>query len=617
MGHLEFQTLIVKNVRTFSGQHELPLNSIGLNLLRGRNAQEPSLGANDAGKTTLWDTFSWVLWGRTPDGLRGADLRPWGGSPKKAGPTAGSVILTHDDARHEVSRVDKTNGLRLDGKAVGQPDIDRLVMPFELATNTILLAQARALFYDKPPREKLDLFADALNLQRWDVRSDFADTKLKALIAANAGLIAERDAKEAVLDDAERAMSVALEKSDAWQQAQGAKIDDYKVQLAEAEKLLEHQAKLKAEADLKYDGAGTEAKALKSEITQLLDSRDAVDRKILQLEAQRDQATKERDKLAGSLKGLTKTGKCPTCQQPVTNKNFDKHKAELEKTLAELDDLLKKGLQKLRSLEKEVATFHRAIKLARDRETEFLIKADEGLSTLRRLGDSITKLEARTQTLKFTIANEEKTKNQHYEQYQAHKDAVARLKRELKEIGDDIKHNDALIARTQPWVKGFKEIKLLIVDETLEELELAANSMLPELGLNGWEVLYDIEKETKSGGIQRALNVSVLSPGNDKPVKWEVWGGGAGQRLRIAGSLSLSDVLLARAGISTNLEILDEPARHMSKEGVRDLCDALSARAAGLQRCIWFVDHMSIESDRFAEVCTVVKDGRGSRLVRG
>jgi DNA repair exonuclease SbcCD ATPase subunit len=170
------------------------------------------------------------------------------------------------------------------------------------------------------------------------------------------------------------------------------------------------------------------------------------------------------------------------------------------------------------------------------------------------------------------------------------------------------------IVRAQFWVKGFKDVRLYIIEEVLQELELATNAALEDVGLLGWEVKYDIEKETKSGTIQRGLNVTILRPGLKERVRWESWSGGEGQRLRVVGALSLSEVLLDHAGVRTSLEVLDEPAHFMAPDGVRDLTDYLAWRAQGLERSTFYIDHMSIDSARFTSVMTVTKTKDGAHV---
>src|SRR4029077_19584673 len=121
--------------------------------------------------------------------------------------------------------------------------------------------------------------------------------------------------------------------------------------------------------------------------------------------------------------------------------------------------------------------------------------------------------------------------------------------------------------------------QLYVITEVLQELEFVSNAMLADVGLEDWQIKFSIEKETQAGTLQSGLHVTILSPSNDKPVRWKCWSGGEGQRLRLVGALALSDVLLNHAGITTNLEVLDEPTSHLSQEGVRDLLPFLAERA--------------------------------------
>ena len=97
-------------------------------------------------------------------------------------------------------------------------------------------------------------------------------------------------------------------------------------------------------------------------------------------------------------------------------------------------------------------------------------------------------------------------------------------------------------------------------------------------------------------------------------MKWESWSGGERQRLKLVGTLALSDVLLSKAGVAANLEILDEPALYWSAAGVHDLCAFLSDRARETKRSIFFVEHSASESAHFSKVVTVVKDRKGAYI---
>jgi DNA repair exonuclease SbcCD ATPase subunit len=164
------------------------------------------------------------------------------------------------------------------------------------------------------------------------------------------------------------------------------------------------------------------------------------------------------------------------------------------------------------------------------------------------------------------------------------------------------------LKRTRYWVKGFREVKLYIIEEILDELELASNAMCDELGLVGWEIRYDVERETKSGSLTRGINVSILSPENKNPVRFEVWSGGETQRLRLIGAIALSNVLLSHAGVECPLMVFDEPTEHLSQEGINDVVDILADYARSRQSTIYYTDHRVIQSSRFAGTLTVTRN---------
>jgi len=87
------------------------------------------------------------------------------------------------------------------------------------------------------------------------------------------------------------------------------------------------------------------------------------------------------------------------------------------------------------------------------------------------------------------------------------------------------------------------------------------------------------------------------------------------QRWMLAVTFGLSEVLLARAGILPNIEMLDEPTQHLSQAGIDDLLDHLKQRAIDAQRAIYFIDHRALDRGAFDGVIQIEKDQAGSRLV--
>jgi DNA repair exonuclease SbcCD ATPase subunit len=616
MTTLQFENLTVQNFQTFIGKHKFALadSGAGLVFMRGRNRLEPSLQANDAGKTTLWNALCWCLYGSTIDGLRSPDVRPWDAwNVGEDASTAVRVGFLMDGKERDVERCTVPNALKLDGKTCGQGDIDRLLQMSKFVfCHTILMGQGQPLFFDLEPREAMALFGEGLNLARWDTRSQFAKEECDRLEKKLAKYDGELIATKASLEDARHNMTRVKKQSDEWEAGNKATIRALTAKLTEAQKELKEQGKFKDDATLAYDGAGTELKALQQEISQLRASYDAAHEKKLRHEGLISSLKRDKERREKELKSLGEADECPTCGQEITGTSLDKHKKELKREIANLNAQIEKGVPK--AITKEIETFIRSIGQSRGSEAKFKEKADDAFSGLQRLSGLVATLDANVKNMRERIEEAERATNTYHAQYVSFKADVKELKGVVEDIEADIARAQRTLDRTRPWIKGFKDIRLLVVDQVLKELEFVTNSILVDLGLDGWTVKYDIERETKSGGMQRGLHVSVLSPRNKAAVKWKCWGGGVGQRLRIAGALSLSEILLNHAGVVCNLEVLDEPSRHMSKSGVRDLCDYLADRAIKTNKTIFYVDHMSVESDKFTDVVTIVKDESGSRI---
>ena len=146
------------------------------------------------------------------------------------------------------------------------------------------------------------------------------------------------------------------------------------------------------------------------------------------------------------------------------------------------------------------------------------------------------------------------------------------------------------------------------------QLEVQVNAALMQLGLLDWSMTFAIDSENKSGGTRRGFSVLVNAPHSDGPVPWEAWSGGESQRLRLAGQLGLSSLIMEFSGASCNLEVYDEPSTWLSSKGITDLLDTLSSRAQSLGKSIWVVDHRSLEYGGFTKVLKVVKTVQGSKM---
>jgi DNA repair exonuclease SbcCD ATPase subunit len=160
------------------------------------------------------------------------------------------------------------------------------------------------------------------------------------------------------------------------------------------------------------------------------------------------------------------------------------------------------------------------------------------------------------------------------------------------------------------WNGAFKEIRMGVIDDTLAELEMTVSRHAGMLGLSDWGIRFETERETKRG-VSYGFQVYLYPPDMDEPVKWESYSGGESQRWQLAVAPGLSEVLLARAGVSPNIEIYDEPTRGMSAEGIEDLLEHLRTRALEFGRVLYLCDHHSLHRGAFDGILEVVKEKTG------
>jgi DNA repair exonuclease SbcCD ATPase subunit len=503
-----------------------------------------------------------------------------------------------------VSRTAYPNLLTLDGDHVGQDQVVEAVgLTFEAFTNTVLLGQGQPLFFDLTPKAKMDLFSDVLSLQRWEQRAKLASDRAAELESQGCMLEGTLIGVRAGQVELRGLLKAAKADYLAWDREKRARTKVDERELSQARERLKAASAKLDEADVVFDGSAAEVKAIDKENRRL-----RVEVSDLKARVHGERIAREtRLKVARDEIALLSGKACPTCGQNLTTEEVTRHRVKLKKEIAELEKNPPRP-PKLAKLEKQLTNLELAYNTLASRMSE----AEAVVYTQT---TTVASLRAKLAQLERSASERDETVNPHEAALRDLRERAERLKAERLAHAKEIAKLRRRLERTRFWVRGFKDVRLYVIDEVLHELQLTTNAALEEMGLAGWEVQYAVEKETKSGTIQRGLNVSVLSPTNREPVRWECWSGGEGQRLRLLGALALSQVLLNYAGLQTNLEVLDEPTQHLSAEGVRDLCDWLSMRARHVGKQTWYVDHQSVESARFASVTTVVKARRGGARI--
>ena len=546
MKRIEFVKLQATDFKVFRDfTFEFAAFGPGCHGIRGRNNVQPRLGSNGVGKSSLWDALCFVLYGRTAKRLRSTDVQPYGSrnNPKV------TLWLNVDGKPHLIERCAVPHTLTLTGNPCNQERIDSLLgISFDLFLHTVLLAQGCPLFLDLEPRFKLSLLTDVLRLHRFEDYSKRASTALGKLDADKQRLIMRSESVCGGIAEVGRELARVRSQSEAFRETKANELAELRQHLANTELLMQ-------EATAEAGKAHTAFKASHAHV-------DEAYKGLMQARAKAE--------LAMVLKRNTiklKIGDpCPTCHQPV-----DMHA---------VDALERHAARVLTDSGHHVATKRYAhLKARHDRligELEQALAVEHTTEQAHNAAQAALDAAAASDNPFEAIRHQLKQR-------------LHDLHQEEKAFAKQIATVEAAAATVTPWVSGFRDIRLIVLDDVLSSLSVLTTSYANELGL-ACNVRFGIDRQTKAGGIVSGVHLSV-----DAVEKFEAWSGGEAQRLRLAASLALSASLLTEAGVSINILALDEPSAHLSPEGLDELTAFLTQHAEAEGRTVFLTDQSPLK----------------------
>jgi DNA repair exonuclease SbcCD ATPase subunit len=600
-------------------------SACGLYFMQGRNDAEPRLGPNGAGKTTLWAALYWVLFGKTPRGLKAGDVANWE-EGKGSWVELDFTLDGNEDCLWTMKRSWSPNswtlhhiaGFITDEEVVDltkdptNPVLQALRLDALSFLNCVLMAQGQPMFLDQEGGKKAEIFSSIMGLDRWlefskraSERAGTSDRKLRELERSISELRGQLDASMAA--DLERC-------AQDWERERAARLD------AVEREHLQRAAKLKPLREREeaiLNGLAVvranlrEALSIEASLTPALED---ADKALREAERVLDQADAKVNQLKSQAK--LKEGKCSSCGQEVTPAVAAQHQQEHDRQLRFAEEDARSAFAKMKKRE-----------IARDSTRERCAAASEavrlhgaGVDDLERaLSDTRRAMQVEERALDQLEEDSERIEKESNPHERLHQQA----QREAEDVRVYLERKEAEAReegerhyRLSYWVRGFKEIRLQEITAALDQLEIEANNELEALGLIGWDLLFDVDRETKGGNLQRGFAVRVRSPHNPRSVPWEAWSGGESQRLRLGAQMGLSNLTRQQTGTPLDLEVWDEPTQWMSPQGVTDLLDALARRAQKERRQIWVVDHRSLGYGNWSGSCVVAKTAKGSQFIQ-
>lgn len=603
---MNISKIIIQGFRSFSKKQEIDFDDLnGFIFVTGENITEKDLGGNAVGKSTLFEAIVWCLFGKTSTNLKAGEIKNWWSDEKC------EVELYTD--KGVIKRTWNPNSLKVDDVEISQIELENIInFNFDSFMYSIFISQFGQKFIDFQPEQKMKIFTSIMgsDLEKWVAYSKKASTK----VIEQDEYLTNLDKELSNLFGQLKSLNTnkLIEEKEAWEDSRKDRINNLKKDLKDLttsgfiKDLKAYQDKLKQTTEL-IDKYEDEVQNIQSSVVNIKSEIESLNKEKYELNLHINKWEDDID----SLNGLNSV--CPTCLQKVDSKHLKAEKNKLENLINKNNPELAKLTTKLKTKETELATTNK--------------KINEMTKTIDTLQKEITSIMRDINGLEISIKSEEREKtklekeiikvkneeNPYDKLIKESKSKFILLNRVIVHKEDDFANGKKLYDIYKYWVKSFKEIRLLLLEEALVELEASINNNMKLLGLNDWEICIEVDRENKNGGVKKGFNLTVKSPFNSNPVSFDCWSGGEGQRIRLATTLGLSDFIKNRRSINTNLLILDEPTQFLSEDGIQDLLQLLKEKASLEGLKLFLIDHRDLNtSGLFDSVIKILKDKKGS-----
>ena len=609
------KSIAIANFKSIISEYVEFNSENGLCFLGGKNEVDPNLGANGAGKSSLWDAVIWCLYGTSAKGNRSSQLISQGKD------TVSVVMWVEvDGVEHCILRAYSPMRIHIDDmvETRNQKDVDNLVgLSKEKFLNSVVFGQGLPLFPDRSISERGELLDDILNLSLWMKCAELASsyqTITEGDLRSNNLRLKYLEGKSDALPDEESLITREL----TWE-------SELAAETALTECKAAHWADIRQTS---IEELNTKLKKYKEALKRLLDTpKTDVDKIREQTRLKRDvlhstvmlysNLDSEIKTLTNKVKTLDGKDLCPTCNQQVSNHELIQK--ELQEDKVNLEHYKKVQAvtgEEWEELAKEVSVleiaFHKGLTDNSHREEGIRI-AEHTCGKLQSEIDYLVEtFESHNPYLPKLSAP--KADNPYTAQLEELKKAQTEIGEEKTKLLKEKEEIERKITGYQYWKHSFKRIRLTLISQVLEALSIEIKSALSALGLDGWSISLKTESETKSGTTKLGVQIEVHSP--TMTVPWELWSGGESQRLRLAMSMGLASMIQRSSGVRYGFEVWDEPTAWLGDEGVTNLLDALRYRAESQKKAVWIVDHRALQSSSFDEIWTAVKTAEGTKVYK-
>jgi DNA repair exonuclease SbcCD ATPase subunit len=308
----------------------------------------------------------------------------------------------------------------------------------------------------------------------------------------------------------------------------------------------------------------------------------------------------------------TKAGDCPYCGQLITKESLESHLQELNLDI----DYMNRELETLQAIYKdewnafsktngEIAKISNLKRELRELNMDIALKKKD-LEALEARKDEVA-IQEKIDSIKTQITVLHKAKNpftgMKEKQEQSLKEEEVRLKEIEAELSRQLEDRQYFTV----WAENFPKLRMMLLDDIVTRLETDAQTWLGKY-CSELSVEIDTERQTQSGNVRDEVNITIVTPKGKVP--YEGYGGGEIQKIRMAISLALSEIIAEKAEREYNVIIFDEPNVGLDRVGKESNIEVFKDLAES--KTVLIIEHDEYFQDRMDETITVVKENHKS-----
>jgi DNA repair exonuclease SbcCD ATPase subunit len=626
---IEFKTLSVFDFGCIK-ELEIPLAHRGLVLILGNNLDSTAADSNGSGKSTIFKALSWVLFGKTVDGLKGDAVIRVGVKTAVV-----KIDMTKDGVEWSAQRTKsrgkaETLSVFFEEKPLGEPSLHSQQQTLEKMlgldwmsfSNTVLYGQGDIYHFADPRTTdsqrkavlsrilRLEELEKARAVARLHHRRSEEDINKCEMRKQRAEVQLETCIDEAAND--------AYRK---WEKQQKEHIEEHEAQIENLFEKVKGVKKIQLrKARLSKTKKGivevlNDFQVIRQEYHDSDNMLQELSKQAAIIRSSRQYLQKEAQKYEEDI-AIFNSGKCPVCHTPASSLHVKNMLTTLKKKVSLIQKKIEKEKEKKQQFIKEsepIAQRFLELKEELEHESEWkenLAEVDEKISQADEEIFKLETLKAKLEVMLDTLAMLREQENPHKKRMDEAKANIDKLKHSIKYHKKQLIELIQIAQRYAFWMKGFGPAGLqsYLLDSIMPIITQMANRYLEILSDGDLTIQIDTLTSLKSGAVKEKLNLKTVVEGCENvPLS-----GGQLKKVTLACDLALMDVVAKREGVSIDILLLDEVLDGLDPAGrmrVMDLLEYLRAK----RQTIFVISHDPEIAEKFSDIITITKkDGVAS-----